>query len=221
MNFAAARYAMVESQLRPNKVTDARILSVMSALPRENFVPEPLRTLAYMDGAVTVADGAPGRRQLLAPMVLARLVQAVEIRAGDRVLDVGCATGYSTALLAGLAGYVIGLECNQALAETARRNLASLGISNASIKLGDLAAAYPDQARYDAIVLNGSVTTIPQCCFEQLKEGARLAAIIARPGEVGKVRVHLNVNDEISSWYVFDAAAQPLPISAEVPGFVF
>lgn len=221
MNFVAARSAMVESQLRPNKVTDARVLRAMGILPREAFVPAPFRTLAYMDGAATVADSGPGKRQLLPPMVLARLIQAAEIRAGDRVLDVGCATGYSTALLSGLAGSVVGLECDGELAETARSNLEALGISNASIETGDLAAGYPEKAPYDAIVLNGSVTTIPQSCFEQLREGARVVAVIARPGEMGNVRVYLNINGEISSRYIFNAAAPRLPIFAEAPGFVF
>ena len=125
IDFAPQRLTMVETQLRPNAVTDTRLLAAMRTLPRERFVPERLAALAYMDEGIEVfpaTDGAPAR-YLLAPMVLARLVQLAAVEPQDAVLDVGCATGYSTAVLARLGRQVIGLEPEPELAAAARGNL--------------------------------------------------------------------------------------------------
>src|SRR5919205_2055800 len=134
-DFALQRLTMVESQIRPNQVTDRRIIAAMRALPRENFVPPALRELAYIDEALEIfpsIDGAPARF-LLAPMVLARLVQLASVEPQDTVLDVGCVTGYSTAVLAALARSVTGLETEPELAEAAKRALRELDITNAEI----------------------------------------------------------------------------------------
>ena len=136
--FERQRLTMVESQLRPNEVTDTRLLAAMRALPRERFVPPKLSALAYMDEAIEVFpafDGAPPRF-LLAPMVLARLVQLAAIQPEDSVLDIGCATGYSTAVLASLGRSVIGLEPEPELARAARDRLRELGIENADHRRG-------------------------------------------------------------------------------------
>ena len=123
-DFATARLNMVESQVRPNEVTDRRILIAMAEIPREAFVPTSMRSLAYMDEEILLLDAsreAPARH-LMAPMPLARLIQLAEIEAGDLVLDVGCATGYSTAVLARLAESVVGVECEPALARGCRQD---------------------------------------------------------------------------------------------------
>jgi protein-L-isoaspartate(D-aspartate) O-methyltransferase len=135
IDFARRRLTMVETQIRPNEVTAPRLLTALRAVPRELFVPRERRQLAYMDGDVEVLpsiDGAPARF-LLAPMVLARLVQLASVEPDDMVLDVGCATGYSTAVLAGLGRSVTGLEPEPDLALAARGALLALGISNAEI----------------------------------------------------------------------------------------
>ena len=179
--FERERLTMVESQLRPNEVTDTRLLAAMRALPRERFVPPKLSALAYMDEAIEVFpafDGAPPRF-LLAPMVLARLVQLAAIQPEDSVLDIGCATGYSTAVLASLGRSVIGLEPEPELARAARDRLRELGIENAAIVEGPLSAGLPEGAPYDVIVLNGSVPEVPESLLAQLKDGGRLAAILS------------------------------------------
>ena len=163
IDFERRRLTMVETQIRPNEVTDPRLLAALRAVPRERFVPGELRTLAYMDEGIEVfpsIDGAPARF-LLAPMVLARLVQLAAVEPHDRVLDVGCATGYSTAVLAGLGRAVIGLEPEPELAHAARGALLALGIGNVDIVEGPLGQGYRAGGPYDVILLNGSVPEPP------------------------------------------------------------
>src|SRR6476620_487850 len=150
-DFAIQRIAMVESQLRPNEVFDRRLIGAMRALPRENFVPPRLREVAYIDDALEVfpsIDGAPARF-LLAPMVLARLVQLAGVEPPDTVLDVGCATGYSTAVLAQLGQSVVGLEPEPELAEAAKRALRELRVANADVVTGPLEKGHPAGGPYD------------------------------------------------------------------------
>ena len=164
IDFARRRLTMVETQLRPNEVTDTRLLAAMGALPRERFVPERFRPFAYIDEGIEVfpaIDAAPAR-VLLAPMVLARLVQLAAVEPGDTVLDVGCATGYSTAILARLGRQVVGVEPEPELAEAARANLRALELANTEIVEGDLARGCPEQGPYDVILLNGSVPVPPE-----------------------------------------------------------
>jgi protein-L-isoaspartate(D-aspartate) O-methyltransferase len=224
-DFERQRLAMVESQVRPNNVTDRRLLVALRGLPRESFVPPALRALAYMDGSIEVfpsIDGAPARF-LLAPMVLARLVQLCSIEPSDRVLDVGCATGYSTAVLARLGHSVIGLEPEPELAGAAERALDALSIENATIVNGELAAGYAEAAPYDVVLLNGSVPAVSETLLSQLKEGGRLAAVVtgANSASQGKAYLFVKVGKEASGVPHFDAGAKPLPGFAPKPSFVF
>jgi len=224
--FERQRLTMVESQLRPNEVTDTRLLAAMRALPRERFVPQKLKPLAYMDEGIEVfpsIDGAPARF-LLAPMVLARLVQLAAVEPQDAVLDVGCATGYSTSVLAHLGRSVIGLEPEPELAEAARGALRDLGITNAEIIEGALARGHPARGPYDVILLNGSVPELPEALILQLNEGGRLAAILpsgANSGSQGKAYLFVKVGGEASGLPHFDAGARPLPGFLPEPRFTF
>ena len=224
--FERQRLAMVESQLRPNEVTDTRLLAAMGALPRERFVPQKLRPLAYMDEGIEVfpsIDGAPARF-LLAPMVLARLVQLAAVEPQDAVLDIGCATGYSTAVLARLGRSVIGLEPEPELAEAARGTLRDLGIANAEIVEGTLARGHPGRGPYDVILLNGNVPELPETLILQLKEGGRLAVVMpsgANSGSQGKAYLFVKVGGEASGLPNFDAGARPLPGFLPEPCFTF
>jgi len=224
--FERQRLTMVETQLRPNEVTDTRLLAAMRALPRERFVPRKLKPLAYMDEGIEVfpsIDGAPARF-LLAPMVLARLVQLAAVEPQDAVLDVGCATGYSTSVLAHLGRSVIGLEPEPELAEAARGTLRDLGIANAEIIEGALARGHPVRGPYDVILLNGSVPELPEALILQLKEGGRLAAILpsgANSGSQGKAYLFVKVGGEASGLPHFDAGARPLPGFLPEPRFTF
>jgi protein-L-isoaspartate(D-aspartate) O-methyltransferase len=224
-DFERQRLAMVESQVRPNEVTDRVLLAALRSLPRERFVPAALRELAYMDGSIEVfpsIDAAPARF-LLAPMVLARLVQLCSVEPSDRVLDVGCATGYSTAVLARLGRSVIGLEPEPELADAAERALDALSIANATIVKGALAAGYAEAAPYDVVVLNGGVPAVPETLLSQLKEGGRLAAVVtgANSASLGKAYLFVKVGQKASGVPHFDAGARPLPGFAPKPSFVF
>lgn len=221
----AQRLNMVESQVRPSDVTDRRILRAMLELPREAFVPASLASIAYMDVDAPVQDAAPGagqgaRRYLLAPRVLAKMLQAAGIEPDMAVLDVGCATGYSTAVVAALARRVIALDCDAALAGRAEKALASLSIKNASVVQGPLEAGLASQGPYDVIVLNGATAVTPSALLEQLKEGGRLVGILA-DGYFGRACVWTRTNRTLDCRTIFDAGAHPLPGFSAEPQFVF
>lgn len=226
IDFERRRLTMVETQIRPNEVTETRLLAALRALPRERFVPPELRTLAYMDEGIEVfpsIDGAPAR-YLLAPMVLARLVQLAAVRPQDIVLDIGCASGYSTAVLARLGRSVVGLEPEPELAEAAREALREVGIANADIVEGALALGRPAAGPYDVILLNGSVPEPPAALISQLREGGRLAAVLssgAGTGTQGKAYLFVKVGGEVSGLPHFDAGAHPLPGFVPEPCFNF
>lgn len=215
-DFVAARKQMVDSQLLPNKVTDARLIEAMSAVPREAFLPQARRGVAYMDEDAQVAPG----RYVIAPMVFARLLQAAAVSDTDAVLDVGCATGYSTAVLARIASVVVAVEEDAALAAQASANLASTGVENAAVAAGPLNAGYPAQAPYDVIVLEGSVEEVPAPLLGQLNEGGRLVAVLAGRG-IGKATLYTRTGGVIGHRQLFDAGLPPLPGFAREAGFVF
>jgi protein-L-isoaspartate(D-aspartate) O-methyltransferase len=227
IDFELARATMVESQLRTDKVTDRRILSAFAALPRERFVPQGKRDLAYSDASLEVwpsVDGALARF-LLPPVVLARLIQLAAVEEKDAVLDVGCATGYSTAVLARLAHTVTAVEAEPELASAAREALQELGVANATVMEGALAEGAPESGPFDVILLNGSVPEVPDALFAQLKEGGRLCAVIAagregRPRQ-GKATLFVKVDGEASGLPHFDANARVLPGFAPSPSFTF
>jgi protein-L-isoaspartate(D-aspartate) O-methyltransferase len=213
---ANARRMMVEGQIRTADVTDAGILDAMLALPRERFLPAALARLAYVDGEIPVARG----RALLKPMVLAKLVQAARIGSSDRVLDVGCATGYSSALLARLAGTVIGLEEDAGLAGQAREALAAVGVANVEVVTGPLTAGWPAGAPYDVILLNGATELVPEAFGDQLKPNGRLLGVDGRSA-AAKAMIYHVIEGHLVGRPVFDAAARLLPGFAAPPQFVF
>jgi protein-L-isoaspartate(D-aspartate) O-methyltransferase len=219
-DFAAARRMMVDGQVRTADVTDPRLLAAMLDLPRERFFPADKVELAYLD--LDVAVGGPGQpvRRLLKPMVLAKLIQAVEVTPSDHVLDVGCATGYSTALLAHLARSVVGLEENAALARQAAEALAVAGLVITKIATGPLAQGFVGEAPYDLIVMQGSTEIVPAALLDQLKDGGRLACVLGR-GPAAKAMLYRRIGRDLGGRAVFDAAAALLPGFAKPPEFVF
>lgn len=218
VDYTESRRNMVESQIRTNRVTDPALLAVMADLPRERFVPEPLRGIAYVDEDIPLGkDG----RYLMEPMVLARLLQTAAVRPEDVVLDVGCATGYSTAVLARLANTVVAVESDPDLAAQATKTLAELGIDNAVVVEAPLREGYPKQAPYDVIVIGGAVPEIPRAIADQLAEGGRLVTVVAEVGAVGRGTLMTRSGGVLSDRPVFDAATPPLLEFSREPGFVF
>lgn len=217
-SFSLARFHMVESQLRPNKVTDLRVLDAMGTVPRELFVPAARQSVAYVDEDVEIAPG----RFLMEPMVFARLAQEARLAPGDRILDIGCGSGYSTAILAHLGDHVIAVESDQGLAVRAAENLGGLEIKNAGIAHGALLDGYPEQGPYQAILLNGMVAAVPEALLAQLAEGGRLAAVVAEEGRVnrvGRACLYEKANGAVSSRPLFDANTPFLPGCAPVRSF--
>jgi protein-L-isoaspartate(D-aspartate) O-methyltransferase len=213
---ANARRLMVEGQVRTADVTDAALLDAMLTLPRERFLPPSLAPLAYLDGDIPVAKG----RALLKPMVLAKLVQAARLDAADRVLDVGCATGYSSALLARLAGSVIALEEDADLASQAKSALAAVGAVKVEVVTGPLTAGWAAGGPYDVILLNGSTQVAPETLGRQLKADGRLLGVYGRSAASKAMIYHL-IEGHMVGRPIFDAAARLLPGFAAPPEFVF
>ena len=223
--YDAARANMVENQVRPNKVTDDRVLNAMAAVPRERFVPEKFTGVAYVDEDIAVSQG----RYLMEPMVLARLLQAAAIEPGDVVLDIGCATGYSTAVIARLADTVVAVESETELAETAIALMTELDADNTAVVTGELAEGYAKQAPYDVIVLEGAVDEVPETLSDQLIEGGRLVAVVTggkaadhRGGNrVGRATLMRRLHGALSNSILFDGSVPPLPGFDIERGFVF
>jgi protein-L-isoaspartate(D-aspartate) O-methyltransferase len=221
IDFAAARRMMVDGQVRTSDVTDPRIIAAMLELPRERFVSGANAALAYLDLDVPVqqASGREEVRRLIKPMVLAKMVQAAAVKETDHVLDAGCATGYSSALLARLAHSVVALEEDPALAQSADANLKSVGARNVTVVTGPLTAGWQPKAPYDVIFVNGATEVVPRALCAQLKDGGRLLAVLGRPN--GRAMVYRSVSGDVSGWPIFDAAAPLLPCFAKPPAFVF
>ncbi len=220
--FELQRKNMVESQVRPSDITDRRIMRAMQAIRREEFAAADTRALAYMDQDLNVGAATAGmrRRALLAPRVLSQMVQALEIAPGDRVLEIGTATGYGAAVLAALAKHVIALEADADLARDAVKALAVHDIANVDVVTGPFAAGWAAHAPYGAILVGGAVPEIAPVLLDQLRDGGRLAAIVVE-GDVGKLRVWRRFGSTFASRTIVDANARPLPGFARVPGFVF
>ena len=215
--FAEARNNMVDSQVRPNKVTDPRIVAAMRQLPRERFVPAAQLSLAYADEDVPLGEG----RVLLEPMVIARLLQLTAIRAGERALVVAAGTGYGTAVLAACGARVTALEESASLIAIARGVLAEWAPS-VSLVSGPLAAGWPSGAPYDVILIEGTVTDIPPAVGEQLhRETGRLVAICAASDFGGQAVLAEATAAGLCCQPMFDCATAPIPGLQPAPGFVF
>ncbi|MEL6289967.1 MAG: protein-L-isoaspartate O-methyltransferase [Pseudomonadota bacterium] len=222
-DFTTQRLNMVDSQIRPNDVTDVRILQAMLDVPREEFVAASLRPLAYMDDHLVVREalGLLPARALLSPMVFAKLIQFARIEPMDLVLDVGCTTGYSTAVLARLAESVVALEGDEALSERASEALSAHDVDNAAVVTGTLAQGCPEQGPYDVIVIEGSIPEVGAHWREQLREGGRLVTVVHAPGRagVGRATRYTRRGDEMSYRVDFDAHAPALPGFEKPPVF--
>ncbi len=220
-DFAAARRSMVDSQVRTSDVTDLRIIAAMLELPRERFVPQSDAALAYLDRDIPLrAPGVAPGRCLLKPMVLAKMLQAAGVRASDHVLDVGCTTGYSAALLARLAGSVIALEEDPALAAAAGENLKAMGGGKVEVVKGPLAQGFAPRTPYDLVFIDGASEIEPRSLFDQIKDQGRLIAVVGRPPAARAV-LYRSVGGDVSGWPVFDASAPILPGFAAPAEFVF
>jgi protein-L-isoaspartate(D-aspartate) O-methyltransferase len=215
-DYLAQRLNMVESQVRVNDVTDARVVQAMRDVPRERFVPTARRATAYADAPLEVVQG----RFLMEPRAFAKMLQLAEIKPTDNVLDVGSATGYSTAILARIAAKVTGVEQDADLVRIGVETLPMVGASNATVVQGGLAEGHKANAPYDVIFVNGAIETRPDALLGQLAEGGRLVAVV-KTGASGHATVFLKEQGQVGRRAGFDADATILPGFREKVGFVF
>ncbi|QKV17737.1 protein-L-isoaspartate O-methyltransferase family protein [Oricola thermophila] len=210
-NFDELRQAMVDSQVRTTDVTDLRLLDALLSVPREAFVPEQKKPFAYIDDDIEIGSADSGvKRYIMEPSPFARLVQLANVKASDLVLDIGCGTGYSSAVLSRLGSAVIALEADEELAGRATEILVENGFDNVAVVTGPFAAGYPSEGPYDVIFVGGSVDEIPAALFEQLKEGGRLV-VVEGHGLSGFAAVHVKVDGVVSGRRAFNLSAKELP----------
>lgn len=219
VDMAALRTKMVDGQVRPSDVTDLRIIDAMLEIPREAFVPADLQPLAYLDRDLPVSADRRSRC-LIQPMIFAKMVQAAAIGSGDVVLDVGCASGYGSAVIARLASSVVALEEDPALAETATATLARLGVDTVTVVTGRLVDGHADEAPYDVILVNGSVEELPARLAAQLKDGGRLVVVVGT-GFSARGMLYTRTGDDVSGRVIMNASVPLLPGFAREPSFVF
>jgi protein-L-isoaspartate(D-aspartate) O-methyltransferase len=219
-SFANARQKMVDGQVRPSDVTDLRIIEAMQSVPREAFVPDEQQGLAYLDLDILVSTGNAAKRYLIKPAVIAKMLQAATIASTDRVLVVGCATGYSAALTAKLASQVVATESDPALAAKAQATLTKLGITNATVVAAAIAAGAPSQAPYDVIILDGATQIAPESLYQQLAMGGRLVGVFA-VAQPPRAEIVTRSPADFGNRPLFDAYAPILPGMERPAAFTF
>jgi len=215
--FDAARTHMIESQIRPNKVTNERVLDAFAGIRRELFVPEHLRQVAYIDEDLPLGGG----RYLMEPMVAARLLQIAKVERTDTALIVGAGTGYEAALVSCLARNVVALEEDPELARRARAALVDHGIASVSMVEGPAPQGYRPRVPYDVILFVGAVAEVPSEIASQLAEEGRLLAIVKPGNGVGRATLTIRTGGVLARRVIFDAATPLLPGFLPKPAFVF
>ena len=218
--FSTARQKMVDGQVRPSDVTDIRIIDAMLAVPREAFVPDNKRALAYLDLDLDVGEGGSASRFLIKPAVLAKMLQAAEIQETDRVLVVGCASGYAAAVIAQFAGQVMATESDPALAAKAADTLSRNGCGNVAVRAGSAAEGDQANAPFDVMVVCGATEIVPEQLYNQLRDGGRLVGVFAMSSPA-RATIVTRSHGDFGHRALFDAAAPVLPGLERLPAFVF
>lgn len=217
IDFAAIRQQMVDNQVRTTDVTEYRLLDALLSVPREDFVPDDKRSLAYIDADIELSKAG---RFIMEPSPLAKLLQAADVREHEKVLDVGAGSGYVSAVLSHLADQVVALEVDTDLAAIAKDKLADGGYGNTSVVSGELAAGNKAGAPYDLIFVNGSVGVEPEQLFAQIAEGGRMVVVIGYGG-AAQALLYAKENNQISSRKLFNLSIPALPGFEKTTDFVF
>lgn len=204
-DYTSRRTMMVDTQVRPSDVTKFPIIDAMLSVPRESFVPDHLREAAYVGENLALGPG----RVMLEPRTLAKMLDALDIQQNHVALDVGCGLGYSTAILARMCEFVVGVEDDEARAEEAQGILSRHGFDNAAVMAGPLADGSAKSGPYDIIVVQGAVEEVPAALTDQLREGGRIACVFSE-GTLGVIRVGHKI-DGVMNWrFSFNASAPVL-----------
>ena len=218
--FATARQKMVDGQVRTSDVTDHRLLDAMLTVPREAFVPTDRQGMAYLDLDLDVSAAGGVKRFLVKPALTAKLLQAAEIKPTDRVLVVGCASGYAAALAAKLASHVTATESEPAVEGNAKQLAAKLGLTNVTVKIAAAALGDPADERYNVILLNGATEVPLDGLCQQLEDGGRLVGVFAI-SKPARAMIITRSHNDFGARVLFDAAAPVLPGLEQVPEFTF
>lgn len=205
-DFALRREMMVDSQVRPNDVTKFPIIAAMLEVPKEDFVPARLREAAYVGTNIDLGNG----RVILEPRSFAKMLDALDIQPEDVVLDLGCAYGYSSAVIARLADAVVAVEEDPDMAREAESRLSAAGVDNVAVIEGRLAEGAAKHGPYDVIVVEGAAETVPQVILDQLKEGGRIGCIFMEHA-LGTCRIGIKTDGKVAWRFGFNAAAPVLP----------
>ena len=216
IDYKAARTKMVDNQIRTTDVTSHEVLDAFLTVPREEFVPAAVKPLAYIDNDIQLAPG----RFLMEPSPLAKLIQLADIAPNDIVLEVGCGTGYASALLSKLGSSVVALESEAELAASATETLARLGYDNVAVVSGDLEGGYAPEAPYDAVFVHGAVEFVPEALFAQLRDGGRLVEVEGY-GNASQARLYIKESGRVAERNAFNTAVKPLPGFRKAKEFVF
>ncbi len=213
-DFAQRRTMMVDTQVRPNDVTSYPIIEAMLNVPREQFVPDALRNVAYAGENIDL-----GRNRVeLEPRTLGRMLEALDIQSSDLVLHVGCGYGYATAVMARIAEAVVATEQDHDMAVEAQGRLAAQDIYNVAVTEADLTAGFPGQAPYDAMLIGGGIQEFPEALAEQLRDGGRVVALFIE-GQLGTLRLGHKLDGRISWRFIVNAYAPVLPGFHRVSSF--
>lgn len=213
-DFAQRRTMMVDTQVRPNEVTSYPVIDAMLTVPREQFVPDALRNVAYAGENIDLGHN----RVELEPRTLGRMLEALDIQSSDLVLHVACGYGYATAVMARIAEAVVATEENSEMASEAQSRLAAQDIYNVAVTEAALTAGFPGQAPYDAMLIGGAIETLPETLADQLREGGRIVALFVE-GQLGTVRLGHKLDGQITWRNVFNAFAPILPGFKRVSSF--
>lgn len=212
-DFSQRRTVMVDTQVRPNEVTSYPVIEAMLNVPREEFIPEALRDVAYTGENIPLTRN----RVELEPRTLGRMLEVLDVQSSDLVLNIGCGYGYAAALVARIAEAVVAVE-EEDLAAEAQTRLAAQDVFNVAVTSGDLTAGWPGQAPYDAILINGAVEVLPDALAAQLRDGGRIVALFVE-GQLGTVRIGIKSDDRIDWRYAYNAYAPVLPGFKRAPSF--
>jgi len=205
-DYQTRRKTMVDTQIRPSDVTKFPIIEAFLSVPREKFVPDGKREAAYIGENFKIGQS----RVILEPRTLAKLLDALDIRNDELVLDIGPGLGYSSAVISPMAEVVIAVEDDSSMANEAEEILTEVGADNVVIQIGKLEDGAPEHGPYDVIILQGGVEKIPSSILKQLKNGGRVGAIFVEEG-LGTAKIGFKLNDKINWRYSFNAAAPVLP----------
>jgi len=216
MDFEKARFNMVEQQVRPWSVLDQSVLDLLFAVHREDFVPPAYRALAFADLEIPLGDG----ERMWTPKMEARVLQELDLKEGESVLEIGTGSGYLTALLARSAGEVVSVEINARLQADARAHLTAAAIRNVRLERGDGARGWRSDV-YDAIVLTGSTPILPDAWVKQLKPGGRLFAVVGDPPVMTARLTRWSAADAITRENLFETVLAPLKNAPQPARFVF